>query len=251
MDWFQRYGIPGTYFWGLFALWYIALYNCEVKNIDIEKIKLFAGIVVGFFLPTGYLLTIMQQIIYLKWRRWPYFGMTIRAVKKANIFSEECIKGKKQDWLESQACLFEIDKNIKRKKQNSEESIQNNMDAERSRFLSEWIRSRNNVMAINASLILATIFAPLIVLLLKFPFGLSFQQSCGWIYLVSILSLLIFFVLGWSWKIMRDEVVRIEAGIYKMRIGEPASKLVLRKNTKKGEGNVQEPNPDKDKNQHS
>ena len=72
MTWFQRYGIPGTYFCGLAILWAASLYHCSVYDILVTdcKAEAMVALVVVFFLPLGYLLSIMQQLAYLLSWRW-------------------------------------------------------------------------------------------------------------------------------------------------------------------------------------
>lgn len=89
MNWFQRYGIPGSCFWGLSTLWFAAFYHLEFENIInsdevFEIAKIIGGIMVASFLPIGYLISIFQQAIYLI---IPFIGPHTTAIRRfENIF---------------------------------------------------------------------------------------------------------------------------------------------------------------------
>ena len=82
MDWFQRYGIPGAVFWSFLILWIGAFHNCVIpKTIcptDIEKAKIIAAIAAGTFLPIGYLMAVIGQLVY---HLAPGLGMDTRVRK--------------------------------------------------------------------------------------------------------------------------------------------------------------------------
>jgi hypothetical protein len=84
MNWFQRYGIPGAYFWALMILWIGTFYHDNI-NIEILKSdtgKTIAGIIAGSFIPIGYLISVIVQFLYLT---IPGIGIDTRARKKAKI----------------------------------------------------------------------------------------------------------------------------------------------------------------------
>lgn len=229
MAWFQRYGFAGAYFWGLLLLWIAALYNCELHNtLSSDVATAIGAIAAASFLPIGYISSILQQTIYLILRK-PWIGITGRAIKNSSVF---LATNEREYLLEAEACLVVMSKNIKKI---NEKIIKNeNSDVDKQKFLQEWIRNRNNVMAINASLMVASILAILTALfgpklLLKW----EIQLEMRWFLFASIVTVLSFGILLLNWIILSKEVVRVEAGIYKMLANLPGSNLVLRNNISK------------------
>lgn len=225
MNWFQRYGVPGVYFLGLLVLWTVAFYHRPISSLNIgdRTVQAVLGVVAISFLPVGYLISILQQIIYLRSQR---LGITTRAIRRANVFRDDSIRRNHQYWLEAEACLVEVGQ--WRRGENNGAQPRQNFNVEMSKFFQDWSRSRNNVMAINGSLILATFLAPAIVALVLKIFGLSLQFDFNWCILGFLISLGIILVSVFSWSILSHEVVRVEAGIYRMIAGLPPSRLVPR-----------------------
>ena len=59
MVWFQRYGFPGVYFWGMMILWLPGFYHCEFFDIlSCDFGKTIGAFAVASFLPLGYLISI-------------------------------------------------------------------------------------------------------------------------------------------------------------------------------------------------
>ena len=63
LNWFQRYGIPGIFFCCLSLAWFYAATSPE---IEAEKLNTIIAGIALIFLPTGYVLTIFQQLLYLR-----------------------------------------------------------------------------------------------------------------------------------------------------------------------------------------
>ncbi len=230
MAWFQRYGFAGAYFWGLLILWLAAFYNCELHRIltgDVAKIV--GAIVATSFLPIGYISSILQQIIYL-WSRRPQLGITRRAIKKANVFQDN---NEREYLLEAEACLLVMSDKININKNKVQD---NNPDIDRQRFLQDWIRNRNNVMAINGSLMIASILAFITAVSVPYPlFKWEMQFELRWFLFAFLVTVFVFLILLFSWDILSEKVVRVEAGIYKILAKLPASELVLKKNNSREE----------------
>jgi len=223
MTWFQRYGFPGAYFWGLLMLWLVAFYHCELYNVLRDDVAKTVGVIAAAsFLPIGYLISILQQIIYL-WLKIPWLGITGRAIKKSNVFQNT---NEREYMLEAEACLVVMSKKVKT---NEVKKVKDNEpDVDKQRFLQDWIRNRNNVMAINSSLMVASMLAFLTAFLVPhFCFEWEIQVEWRWFGFAIVVTILVFVTLVWSWVILSQEVVRVEAGIYKMLAGLPGSNLVL------------------------
>ena len=226
MTWFQRYGFAGAYFWGLLILWLAAFYNCELQHILTgDAAKIVGAIAAASFLPIGYFSSILQQNFYLKWR-WPPLAITPRAMKKANVFSSDSIK-KQYYILEAEACLVVMGEKINNN--NVQDNKKPDPDVDKQRFLQDWIRNRNNVMAINGSLMIASVLAFIIAVSVPYPLlKWEMQFELRWFLFAFFVTVFVFLILLFSWYILSEEVVRVEAGIYKMLAGLPASELVLK-----------------------
>ena len=225
MAWFQRYGIPGTYFWGLSILWVFVLFPCQLNSLNIKTLQIIVGIAGATFLPVGYLISILQQIIYL-WPKKPWLGITGRAIKKSKLFIDT---HEREYLLEAEACLFVMSK----KRQfvgTPPPDYREEINVESQRFFQDWIRNRNNVIAINLSLIVATVLAVLSVLLVpKFCLEWQYQPSGLWLVLFAIFVSIFVLVISYcSWRILRREIIRVEAGIYKIVTGQCGTKLIMR-----------------------
>jgi len=223
MNWFQRYGIPGAYFWGLSVLWMFVLFPCEISNINIETTKIIAGVAGATFLPIGYLISILQQIIYL-WSQKPWLGMTGRAIRESALFENT---NEREYLLEAEACLFVMSK--KHNVTAANKPVEHKPDVESQKFFQDWIRNRNNVMAINLSIIITTILVIVIVFLVpKYCLKWQLQIETRWIIFVIVVSIFVVITSFCSWYILREEVVRVEAVIYKIAVGQCGTKLVLK-----------------------
>ena len=89
-------------------------------------------------------------------------------------------------------------------------------------------------MAINASLMVASILAFITAVLVpNFLLKWKMQLEMRWFLFAFLLTVLSFLILLGSWIILSKEVVRVEAGIYKMLANLPGSNLVLRNNDSK------------------
>ena len=138
MNWFERYAIPGIYFVSLLVAFYLIIFGfpCEKQTI----VTAFAA-AISLSVPVGYILTIISQRIYY----W---------------LPRSC-------QLHSNAWYHEA-KNQPKSKRMSEEIVEAKVavlgrwkiksdKSDKGRWLQEWFTKRMDVLAINCSLILATI----------------------------------------------------------------------------------------------
>lgn len=197
MNWFQRYGIPGAVFWGLLILWIIAFYHGRV-DIDIIKRdngKVIAGIIAGSFLPIGYLISVIGQIVYL---RYPGVGIDTRARKKAKDKSG-CDSN--QEWKQEVLSVIEAIKN--------EELL------EQTKFLQEWMRKRMDVLAISNSLICASILS--IISALFFPFilkGECPELDSRWFYFALIVTAVVIGESRVITRILKHQLIKVETEMF-------------------------------------
>lgn len=209
-------------------LWLVAFYHCELCDILMGDVaKAVGAIAAASFLPIGYLISILQQIIYL-WLKRPWLGITGRAIKEANVFQET---NEREYLLEAEACLLVMSDKVR---VNKDEVKDSKPDVDKQRFLQDWIRNRNNVMAINGSLMVASVLVILTAVLVPhFCLKWEMQAELRWLAFAIVVTVLVLVISGWSWVILRREVIRVEAGIYKMLAGLSGSNLVLRNNNSK------------------
>jgi hypothetical protein len=233
MAWFQRYGVPGAYFWGIIILWLPGFYNCHFYNILTGDFgKTIGAIAVASFLPIGYLISVLQQSIYL-WCKKPWFGITGRAIRKAGVFREA---NEREYLLEAEACLVVMTENVSGR---ASDNAKPNVDKQR--FVQDWNRNRNNVMAINASLIIATPIAFLIAVFLPcLCLKWKMQFDMRWFIFAAFVTIIVVPMLGFTWYMLSEEVVRVEAGIYKTLAGLSGSNLKLKGTGCEGEFQDQE-----------
>jgi hypothetical protein len=142
MNWFQRYGIPGAYFIGLSLTWGYALDYCMIPTIDPRMLIALAAII---FIPIGYIISILQQWLYLQFK-------CLGIHRKAKIEAGIDFSGQPDDeaTIEARSLLLILSKRI---------------PLDHNRFIQDWIRRRMDVIAINFSLIVATIFSGIIFLI--------------------------------------------------------------------------------------
>jgi hypothetical protein len=226
MAWFQRYGFPGAFFWGFLLLWLTGIYYCEFCSFlagDLAKIV--GAIAAASFLPIGYLISVLQQSIYI-WCKKPQFGITGPAIKESGVF---CDTTEREYLLEAEACLVVMSKKVKVQK--GQKQNEPEVDVDKQRFFQDWIRSRNNVMAINGSVIIAGILAFVTAISVpRFCLGWEVQVDTGWLLFAALVTVLVLLVLFLSWVLLRREVIRVEAGAYKILADLPGSNLTLKDN---------------------
>jgi len=162
--------------------------------------------------------------------------MTVRAMRAANVFKRSTTEGKRQYYLEAEACLFEVERwaqkieceKDKQEPRSAEGTRPQGVSREQSEFFQKWVRSRNDVMTVNASMSVGTILALIMVPLVGVVLRIPFQVHWGLLVFNVIVAVLLLVLFGFSWWVMREEVERIEAGIYKMLAGQCASQVALR-----------------------
>ncbi|MFC2169416.1 hypothetical protein ACFLRM_02470 [Acidobacteriota bacterium] len=192
MNWFERYGIPGAYFVGYtIALTYI-FHSHWVKCIFLspEVLKAFPAFVAIIFLPIGYIITVFQQWIYLK-----YLGLLRSAQKTFNpaFFGIE----KREHILEA---IWEFQVTHERMRLREIENMQN------------WSRKRMDIMAISLSIILGTIvsFVFVVIIPLGFPIGAFCCLQWGAI----VFSALIILIMILIWRALKTSIVALLVRIF-------------------------------------
>jgi hypothetical protein len=212
MNWFQRYGIPGAIFWGLLILWIGAFYHSEIDKVlhstQVYDVKVVGGIIVGSFLPIGYLISILGQLIYLACPCFGIHGVHMRARRLAGVKF-----GDNDTWWRRWEAKVEALTFL-----NVVAARQNRLELEQSRFIQEWNRHRVNVLAINWSLMLATVLSPLSVCIFIKVFDLTPQVNWNWFWFATIVSGFIFVVSLVSWLVLHYQVTKVIAGHFSLLV---------------------------------
>jgi hypothetical protein len=197
MNWFQRYGMPGAYFFVLTMAWVIALSDLTIKNIDSETGDIIVALAVITFLPLGYIISIFQQWFYY---RFAPLGMH-KIAKSLALFDLPVFFDSSDEepdieadsinpmWDDDQVTLY------KRK------------------FFNEWFRRRMDVVAINFSLYTGTLLSPIIAITITITY-LEWEHQLNQVYCVAAISLLLLMIIIGSMKVLRGQIIRVLVHVY-------------------------------------
>lgn len=204
MNWFQRYGIPGAYFVGLGLVWAYAFYD----KMSFEQIKIFFAIATITFLPTGYIISVLSQWIYLSIKSC---GIHKKALNKAKKkfrfnFSYFDLPGNPKDeaMIEAYSTILVTFKGKELGLNFKEEDW-------------TWIKKRMDILAINLSLIVATILAFLSALVFwSFHYLPRQTRLFNWKMIIPIvISIFISIVMYCSRKKISKQIIPVITEIYK------------------------------------
>lgn len=212
MGWFQRYGIPGAYFAGLVITGMYAFLYPEVgKDWDARAV---VGLGVILFLPVGYIISIASQALYL-YGVWERLRVVQRvhsaAMKRIGIVFPGFLdnlgdrQGPKEEIVEARTLLLTaLDTRT--------------IPFESNRFIRDWIARRIDVIAINSSIIMASMLAIVIFLILYILFRATFQ----WEWLGAFASIMVAAVLATllANRVLQRQIVDVIAGLYRRHLEE-------------------------------
>jgi len=193
MNWFERYGIPGTYFYIALLAGLYALYPHKMVNVDMRALAAFAV----SFLPVGYIITVFTQWLYLSSKK---YGLHTKAADEWHVKS---IDGKELKSLTeadiealSSIHITNCDKD--------------EIDAHK--FIREWIRKRMDVLTINYSMQIATILDFLLIPTLGFAlWRYEWQRNSVMIgLLLAVFVFILFFTMLSSWTVERQVIKAIQ-----------------------------------------
>jgi hypothetical protein len=160
MNWFERYGIPGLYFVLLVA---VACYIFGPPYDTVENGMTAFEVALAASLPIGYILSVTSQWLYYKVPWWQVHHKAWKAAKKE--VDKELLEEGEEWWVEARA-------NILGRWKLDEEKIPKGI--EKGKWLQEWFTKRFDVLAINSTLILATIIGLLVLIIM---WCLRFSQA--------------------------------------------------------------------------
>jgi len=188
MNWFQRYGIPGAYFYVLTLAWIAVCYPCKFNFIK-ENIENLVVLVIITFLPIGYILTIFQMLLYFI---IPKLGIHRVAIKKAGLDST---KWKPETYFEAITHIHSInyaEKDIKLKKV---------------KFMQDWIRKRMDILTINFTLFIATIVSPFLIGAIGLKCFLKWVPHCKNYCGIVIFSVFVIIFCSITYFMMRRSII--------------------------------------------
>ncbi len=183
MNWFQRYGITGTYFLILALVWMELVYQLPTPVRGNPQIL--GAAFAAAFLPAGYLITVFAQWLYLALGNsntdslsgfTPSFtqvrGLRARAIWLIQRLHPTASVGGVMRQATTRARLSFVNALNDEDSVSSEHILEANSVirlltpqsvAQTEHFLRDWIARRTDVMAINSSIIAATWLAPIVV----------------------------------------------------------------------------------------
>lgn len=177
MNWFQRYGIPGAYFYGLLFYIYYILYPCNINQLNHDLLGPFCLLT---FLPIGYLFSILQQYIYYSNN---FFGIHRKAAIKSKV-KFQLFESYNNDESSTEVCAILYLTGVVGPLKDKKEFIQNMIVRQ------EWCRRRMDVMSINLSLFLSSLLSLGLLLLL-----IILSKIFYWSTQIHPLNLIVFIVI--------------------------------------------------------
>lgn len=195
MNWFQRYGIPGAYFIGLTIAWVYTIYG-KIPTLDCKVHgEILIGVMAIIFIPIGYIISITQQMLYLA---CPFLGIHSSAMNRKN---RNKIYKKCKCCVEPKLEALSLIKTVQ---------SENSMVA--ADHVRNWINKRMDIVAINSSLIVATIVSIAIAYIFQKIFcGKSYQTTdMEWKFIPSI-TFLVLTVLILSIILLRNQIIIVIA----------------------------------------
>jgi len=203
MNWFERYGIPGLYFVLLVAT------ACYIFGPPCDKdtaIQIFIA-ALSASLPIGYILVVTSQWLYYK---VPCLQVHHKAWKAAKKDADKELPEDEEWWVEARATIlgrWKLD----------EEKIPKGI--EKGKWLQEWFTKRFDVLAINSTLILATIIGLLVLIImccLRFSQASPLDYYRRWALVAFIgLSILAIAVLVLSNNLLKEQARYVATEYYK------------------------------------
>ncbi|GEM_PF-2534091 len=213
MNWFGRYGIPGSYFIGLTVGWIYVFYRALFERFSEVDTTLLVGLAGIVFLPIGYMISTFSQWVYLNWRTWfadipwlrrclGFHGAAFDRVRDPKKPLSRCERD--EAIIEARTIFLTASANGK-------------LTVDSHNYIRDRIARRMDVVAMNSSIILATIFAPFLLFIISlFGFQYFLPRNGPAIYWWLAVSFLIIVVAVMIWSIMtlRKQVIEIIALIY-------------------------------------
>lgn len=203
MNWFQRYGIPGAFFYGLIFVLLYLYYPCKINQFKEIIEKIIVPFTLLTFLPVGYLISILQQILYYK-----CLGIHKKAIIESNFdiykYYNELNFKKNELIIEALSVLYTTGINVNKI-----------IKIDELKFRQEWISRRMDILSINLSLILSTFFSIIFILIPILCFKWQFQINIIKMIFSSLIAIIILLILSISYCIIKNQLIKFISEIYK------------------------------------
>lgn len=209
--WFQRYGIPGTYFLVLTIFWSFSIYPiCLSKDLLAPLI----GAIAVSFLPIGYVISIVGLFWHLLRNR----GVHAEALKNLGE-SKVKFTSRLRRMLPNGAELI-LDEPTLEAYSTLRILEESDVNIKKEQFNRDWISRRMDIVVINRSLIIATVSSFIVGHLLPWRcLGLAIELT-GWSFVLLIALILVYW--GTNNR-LRNQIRIVITGHFKRWADEPSS----------------------------
>ena len=175
------------------------------KKEALHDLQWLLGVAGITFLPIGYIISIIEQSVYLNWRRrlWGcprirrWLGFHGAALDNAVPTNQE----RDEPIIEARTLLLTASRN-------------GPLSVDTHLYIRNWIARRADVCAINLSLIVATFLAGIVALVLYLKL-LGDDTSWGAVGILAIISVFVILVTLCSYSTLRRQLIEVVAGIYR------------------------------------
>jgi hypothetical protein len=158
--------------------------------------KVVGAVIAASFLPIGYLICVIGQIIY----HWvPGIGVDTRARRSAQVRFEQ---DSMLEWKQETFTIFQI-------------TTTKAFTFDQMRFTLEWMSRRMDMVVINGAIILASILAFWSASVFPWVLGEHSQFHLGWFVFASAISVIVFGVSVFSWWTLTSQLVKVETKLFK------------------------------------
>ncbi|MBU1864166.1 MAG: hypothetical protein KKH94_10925 [Candidatus Omnitrophica bacterium] len=214
MNWFERYGIVGSYFMMITFLWIKCFLVFEIKDYYIAAF-------IFSVLPIGYLLTVFAQWLYYKGIWGPRIHKEIFDFMRLHLDEKERTKlglPEKSDEAMCEAKLAVLHRLTKVE----------SAPLEHIKYLADFCTRRWDVISINGSIMLSTILSFMFSILLSIvlsQYGQNFiYRENHWPLSIAMLifSIIVFFALVKSKRILNNQIRAIHKDLFKKIYGDKA-----------------------------
>jgi hypothetical protein len=195
MNWFERYGIVGTFFVTMTTMWFFCLFPdsialLEQGNVESDLLKYIAGFLVFSFLPIGYLIVILGQWIYYRqrniWERihcnlWMNLSPDVKSKilqREQNDMGKELSEAEQDDEAKIEAVITYYDR------------VSSSLSVENNKYLSAFGTKRYDVISINRGLALSVIIScPCAIILKLFILHITHTNGLWKLWVPSVFAL--------------------------------------------------------------
>lgn len=210
MNWFERYGIVGTFFVAMTAVWFFGLFPdsfvlLKQNSEFLVLVKYIAGFLIFAFLPIGYLIVILGQWVYYRQR-----GIWMRIHCR---YWDDLHKDIKKEILDREK--LDMEKDLSQDEQNDEAKIEavityydrtsSSLDVDTNKYLSAFGTKRYDVIAINRGFTLVIPISLICAICLKlFSLNINLMELRQLFLFVPLPAVFVIFIVLGIWLILSN-----------------------------------------------